>query len=89
MTVRRLSQPLVVFAAAGCVLAGVALLVTSRASGWFAYAPLQGAGPVNFVIVPNWQQYLGVGLIMVGLVATAGIVGYRFGRSRGLNPWTD
>ena len=87
MTVRRLSQPLVVFAAAGCVVAGVALLVMaavpSRASGWFAYAPLQGAGPANFVIVPNWQQYLGVGLIVAGLVATAGIVGYRFGRSRG------
>ena len=70
MTGSRLSHTLVTSVAAGLVLAGIVLRALP-------------AGALAFF---NWQQRLGAGLVVLGLVATAGDVGYRFGRSRGARP---
>lgn len=90
MTGSRLRHTLVTSVAAGLVLAGIVLLVMgsspSAAFGWFAYAPLQSALPAGALAFFNWQQRLGAALVVLGLVATAGDVGYRFGRSRGARP---
>lgn len=89
MTASRLGHTLATFVTAGLVLAGTVLLVLgsspSAGFGWVAYTPLNGPLPTAAWAFFNWQQRVGAGLVVAGLVAMAGDVGYRFGRSRGVS----
>lgn len=76
---------LVAIAVGAPVLAGVVLLLAAPAPlskfGWFAYAPLQEAPPAPSVIVTNWQQCLGVALLVAASLVGAVVAGYRAGRA--------
>ncbi len=72
------------------VVAGLVVVIASHAwgyssFGWFAYSPLSDDGPTiaEQLIRRTDQLWLGVAVVVAGLVVIAAGVGYRLGFSAG------
>lgn len=78
-----------VAAVAGAIVLILALLTPlppSASFGWFAYAPLSDTVflPSDVIALPTWAL-VGVGLLVVGLVALSYMIGRRSGTNRSDN----